>query len=184
MAKSIGSLEFSSIGLGYKTLDALLKAADVEILIARTICSGKYLIIFSGPVSDVESAMAAGVEAAGEALIDQVVIPAVHDSVFKALGQSVMLDNSQLDTLGLVETFSGVSVIAAADAAAKAANVTLYRIHVAMALGGKGFCLMNGKQTDIEAAVGAAAQEARKRGLLVSEIVVPRASAELYNDYV
>ena len=46
----------------------------------------------------------------------------------------------------MVETFSGVSVLAAADAAAKAARVTLFRIHVAMALGGKGFCLMTGKR--------------------------------------
>ena len=38
----------------------------------------------------------------------------------------------------MVETFSGTSVLAAADAAAKAARVNLFRIHVAMALGGKG----------------------------------------------
>ena len=44
----------------------------------------------------------------------------------------------------MIETFSGTSVLAAADAAAKAARVTLFRIHVAMALGGKGLCLMTG----------------------------------------
>jgi len=44
----------------------------------------------------------------------------------------------------VVEAFSGVSIIAGADAAAKAARITLFRIHVAMALGGKGFCLMTG----------------------------------------
>lgn len=184
MAQSIGSLEFSSIGIGYQALDALLKAADVEILIARTICSGKYLIIFHGPVSDVESAMAAASKIAGEALIDQVLIPAVHESIFQALGQSVVLDEGQLDALGIVETFSGVSVIAAADAAAKAANVSIFRIHVAMALGGKGFCLMNGKQADVEAAVQAGALEAASRGLLVSQVAIPRASLELYKDYV
>ncbi len=183
-SRSIGALEFSSIGLGLKAQDTLLKAANVELRIARTICSGKYLIIMDGSVSDVESAVASAVEIAGESLIDHVVIPAVHESVFKALGQSVILGKDQADALGIIETFSGVSIIAAADAAAKAARVTLYRIHVAMALGGKGFCMMSGSVSDVEAAVRAGADDARRRGLLVSEVVLPRASIELYSDYI
>ena len=54
-SKSIGAIELSSIGLGYRAQDELLKAGNVQIFIARTICSGKYLIIFGGPVSDVET---------------------------------------------------------------------------------------------------------------------------------
>jgi microcompartment protein CcmL/EutN len=83
-----------------------------------------------------------------------------------------------------VETFSGVSVIAAADAAAKAAKVVLFRIHVAMALGGKGFCLMTGSVADVRAGVSAAAAAARERGLLVSEVVIPRPSGELFAEYI
>ncbi len=111
-------------------------------------------------------------------------IPNVHESVFPALGQSVALGPDQAGALGVVETFSGVSVIAAADAAAKAARVTLFRIHVAMALGGKGFCLMTGTVADVRAGVQAAAAEARQRGLLVSEVVIPRPSRELFGDYL
>ncbi len=184
LPRSIGAMEFSSIGIGFLAQDQMLKEAGVQLVIARTICSGKYLIVIGGPVSDVESAMRAGAETAGDALIDQVTIPAVHQSVFAALGQSVVLDKDQTDALGVVETFSGVSVIAAADAAAKAANVRLFRIHVAMALGGKGFCMMTGTQSDIEAAVRAGAEEARTRGLLVSEVVIPRASRELFSEYL
>ena len=182
--RTIGALEFSSIGLGLLAQDTLLKAANVEVLIARTICSGKYLIVMGGSVSDVESAVATAGQVASEALIDQVVIPAIHESVFPALTQSVVLDADEIDTLGIVETFSGVSILAAADAAAKAANVKLYRIHVAMALGGKGFCLMNGPASDVQAAVRAAAADARQRGLLVSEVVIQRATKELFNDYI
>ena len=39
--KSIGVIELSSIGVGYRAEDEMLKAASVELLIARTICSGK-----------------------------------------------------------------------------------------------------------------------------------------------
>ena len=182
--KSIGAIELSSIGIGYKAQDEMLKAASVEVVIARTICSGKYFIIMGGTVSDVRAAVAAGARAADEALIDQLVIPNVHEAVFPALGQSVVLDPDQAEALGVLETFSGVSALAAADAAAKAARVILFRIHVAMALGGKAFCLMTGSVADVRAGVAAGAAEARQRGLLVSEIVIPRPDEALFSEYL
>jgi microcompartment protein CcmL/EutN len=53
-----------------------------------------------------------------------------------------------------------------------------------MALGGKGLCLMTGSVADVRAAVEAAAQEVRQRGLLVSEVVIPRPSRELLAEYL
>ncbi|MCG3180362.1 MAG: hypothetical protein BIFFINMI_02721 [Phycisphaerae bacterium] len=181
--RSIGAIELSSIGIGYRVQDAMLKAANVQTLIARTICSGKYFVVVAGSVSDVTSSVQAGVEAAGEAIIDHLVLPNVHESVFPALGQSVTLTRSG-EALGVVETYSGVSVIAAADAAAKAARVTVYRIHVAMALGGKGFALLTGTVADVQAAVAAGAAEAAARGLLVSQVVIPRPDPSLMSEYL
>lgn len=182
--KSIGAVELSSIALGYRVQDEMLDAAAIEILIARTICSGKYLIVIGGSVSDVNAAVNVALAAPDQAVIDHLVIPNVHESVFPAMGQSVVLSAEQTEALGIVETFSGVSIIAAADAAAKAARITLFRIHVAMALGGKGFCLMTGAVADVEAAVRAAAQQARQRGLLVNEVVIPRPNKELFSEYI
>jgi microcompartment protein CcmL/EutN len=181
---SIGAIELSSIGIGYETQDRMLKAASVHVMIARTICSGKYFIVVGGVVSDVSTAVQAGLKGADEAVIDSLVIPNVHENVFTAMGQSVVLEKDQAEALGVVESFSGVSIIAGSDAAAKAARVKLFRIHVAMALGGKGFCLMTGSVADFRAGVAAAAAEIRNRGLLVSEIVIPRPSPELFSDYI
>jgi len=182
--KSIGAIELSSIGMGFLVEDEMLKAASVELLIARTICSGKYLVLVGGTVSDVEAAVKAGLARADEAVIDSLIIPNIHEAVFPALGQSVVLDEESAGALGVVETFSGTSILAAADAAAKAARVTLFRIHVAMALGGKGLCLMTGSVADVRAGVQAAVNEARKRGLLVSEVVIPRPSKELFAEFI
>jgi microcompartment protein CcmL/EutN len=182
--KSIGAIELSSIALGYKIQDDMLDAADVEILIARTICSGKYFIVIGGSVSDVKAAVQVALEAPEESIIDHLVIPNVHEEVFPALGQSVVLESGEAEALGVIETFSGVSIIAAADAAAKAARVKLFRIHVAMALGGKGYCLMTGTVADAEAGVRAGANEARDRGLLVNEVVIARPNRELFAEYI
>ena len=182
--KSIGAIELSSIGVGYQVEDEMLKAGTVQLLLARTICSGKYFIVVGGSVSDVKASVSAGLRIAEEAVIDHLVIPNVHESVFTALGQSVVLSSEQAEALGIVETFSGASIIDAADAAAKAARVIIFRIHVAMALGGKGFCLMTGAVADVRAAVQAASAQARQRGLLVSEVVIPRPSKELFSEYL
>ena len=182
--KSIGVIELSSIAIGYKVQDEMLKAASVELLIARTTCSGKYFIVLGGSVSDVEAAIETGWKQADEAVIDSLTLANVHESVFPALGQSVALSADEVDALGVIETFSGTSVLAAADAAAKAARVTLFRIHIAMALGGKGLCLMTGSVANVRAGVQAGVAEARGRGLLVSEIVIPRPNKELFGDYL
>ena len=182
--KAIGAIEHSSIGVGYKIEDDMLKAASVEILIARTICSGKYLIVVGGGVSDMETAVQTGLAKGGDAVIDHLTVANVHPMVFPALGQSVVLGPEEPGALGIIETFSGVSVLAASDVAAKAARITLLRIHVAMAMGGKGLCLMTGTVADVRQGVQSAAEEVRKRGLLVSEVVIPRPSRELFGDYL
>jgi microcompartment protein CcmL/EutN len=182
--RAVGAVELSSIGVGYQVQDEMLKAANVDLLVARTICSGKYLVIIGGLVSDVEAAIQAGLNRASEALIDHLVVANCHEAVFPALGQSVVLDGANLGALGVLETFSGTSVLAAADAAAKAANVVIFRIHVAMALGGKGLCLMTGAVADVTAAMKAASDMARRRGLLVSETIIPGPSKELFSEYL
>ncbi|MGD0656373.1 MAG: BMC domain-containing protein, partial [Thermoguttaceae bacterium] len=71
---SVGVIELSSIGIGYLVEDEMLKAATVNLLIARTICSGKYIIVIGGSVSDVEAAVQAGIKIAGEAIIDHLTV--------------------------------------------------------------------------------------------------------------
>ena len=181
---SIGVIEFSSIGAGYLAEDEMLKAATVELILARTICSGKYLVVIGGTVSDVDAAIEVGVKIGADAVIDHMKLANVHESVFPAVAQSVTLSEKDIDALGIIETFSGTSVLAAADAAAKAANIRLFRIHIAMALGGKGLCLMTGRVADVRAGVEAAAEEVASRGLLVSKIVIPRPTRELFAEFI
>lgn len=182
--KAVGAIELSSIGIGYKVQDEILKAAQVQILIARTICSGKYLIVFGGGISDIEAGMSTGLKVGGDAVIDSLTVANAYEGVFPALGQSVVLAPEEMGALGVIETFGAVSALVAADYAGKAAKVTLFRLHLSMALGGKGLLLMTGSVSDVTAAVDAAANAIRQRGLLVSELVIPRPSKELFGEYL
>jgi microcompartment protein CcmL/EutN len=184
MSNAIGILELSSIAAGYQAEDAMLKAAVVTPLVARTICSGKFLIIIGGSVSAVEAALAAGEQEAAGFLIERVSIPNVDPQVFAALSGTVELADSSHRALGIVETFSATPIIEAADAAAKAADIVLLRVHVSMAVGGKGFFLANGDIAAVKAAVEAAVEAIQESGMLVNKVVISAASAELLREYL
>ncbi|MFH0793223.1 MAG: BMC domain-containing protein [bacterium] len=182
--EAIGLVELSSIAIGHVVQDAMLKAANVDLLMARTICSGKYIVVVGGDVAACTSAVEAGVDVSGDALIEDRLIPRLHPSVFPALSQSVELKPEQARAMGIVETFSASSIIDCADAAAKAADVILYRIHIAMAIGGKGFFLLTGDVAACKAAVEAGAAMASKLGMLVSKVVIPGPRIELFEEYI
>lgn len=181
---SIGLIELSSVATGFLVQDTMLKAASIQLLLARTICSGKYLIVASGDVTNVQAALLAGAAVAGASLIERRQISRVHPMVLQAVSQSVDVDPSQLKSIGIVETFSAASIIEAADAAVKTADVTLLRVHLAMALGGKGFAVMAGDVSSVQAAVAAAAKAAGDDGMLVGKGVIAAPSPELFRDYI
>jgi len=179
---AIGLIELNSIAAGIEVTDYLLKTAEVELLIARTICSGKYMVIIGGAVAAVQASVAAGLSQATGAVIDSMVIPNVHPAVFPAIaGASVV---SQPGALGIIESFSVASLIEAADEAAKTADVQLLEIRLAMALGGKAFVTMTGAVSAVRSAVEAGSEVIAKKGLLVNKVVIPAPNPQLYKDYI
>ncbi len=181
--EALGMIELTSIAIGHIVQDAMLKAASVRLLMARSICSGKYIVLVGGEVGSVRASMAAGVENAPDGIIDQIVIPNIQPDVFRALGDMVQINTTRemaVPSMGIIETFSASSAIEAADAAAKAANITLFRIHLAMALGGKGLVMFAGSVGDCRSAVEAGAAVVKEKGLLVATALIPRPSRELF----
>ena len=182
---SIGLLELSSVATGYLAQDAMLKAAPVELLLARTICSGKYIVVVGGDVAAATAAVDAGASVSTGALIERRVIPRVHPSVFPAISMAVDVPpDAASGALGVIETFSASSIVEVADAAAKTADVQLLRVHLAMALGGKGFVLLTGDVASVEAAVAAGCEVAADEGILVGRAVIARPRRELFREYV
>lgn len=178
--EALGMLELSSIAVAYQVQDAMLKASDVELLVARTICSGKYMIMVGGQVAAVQASVDAGRGCSREALIDDLMIPDVDERIFPAISGAVSLTEDDRQALGILEAFSVTAIVEGADAAVKAADVKLFRIHVAMAIGGKGYLMLTGEVSQVRAGIEAGAIEIGRRGLLVSKVVIPNPEAPLY----
>jgi microcompartment protein CcmL/EutN len=179
---SIGLIELSSIAAGFAVTDAMLKAADVELVLARTICSGKYMVLVRGNVADVEAAVEAGKATGDFSLVDTFVIPNVHDDLFPAL--SGISHVTQLESLGILEAFSVSSLIEGADAMAKAAHVQLIEVRLAMALGGKAFATITGSVSSVRSALEAGAQAVARKGLLVNKVLIPNPRPELLREMI
>jgi microcompartment protein CcmL/EutN len=179
---SIGLIELTSVAAGFQVCDTMLKAADVELVLARSICSGKYMVMVRGEVGAVEAAVSAGVSEARSSIVDSFTIPNLHESVFPAIGGATKVET--LEALGILESFSVAALIEGADAAVKAANVELIEIRLAMALGGKAFVTLTGNVAAVQAAIDAGAQIVGQKGMLVNKVVIPSPRPELLNEMI
>jgi microcompartment protein CcmL/EutN len=180
--KSIGLIELSSVASGFEVADTMLKAGNVRLLLSRSICSGKYMVLIGGDAAAVQSAVQAGGEAANGCLIDSFVIPNVHPDVFTALGRTQTPETN--GALGILESFNVATLIQAADAAAKAAPVQLLEIRLAMALGGKAFCTMTGDVGSVQTAMAAGRRIIADAGVLVNAVVISRPHPDVYREVV
>ena len=65
MVNAIGFLELSSIAKGVEAADAILKAAESDLIYSKATCPGKYTILFKGDVAAVKSSLDAGLAIGG-----------------------------------------------------------------------------------------------------------------------
>ena len=177
MGISIGLLELKSIPIGIQTADEMIKAADVKLLTASPTCPGKYIVIISGQVGAVKSAMAVGQKLAGSYLVGHHIINNVHESLPAAiLG---VTEVKKISSIGVIETITALAAVNAADIAAKAAKVDMIEIRIARGLGGKGFLVFTGEVSSVRSAVKACATIMGETGDITSHCVIPAPHKDL-----
>ncbi|MBI5218196.1 MAG: BMC domain-containing protein [Bacteroidia bacterium] len=173
----LGVLEYSSIAIGIKALDEMVKVAQINIIAARTICPGKYLIVFSGDVASVEYSFKKGYETGKNCIVDSLFLPMIHQDVIPAIGNVVNTDT--WDSIGIIETTSVVSGIDAADKAVKAGGVKIIEIRLAVGFGGKSYVKMMGSLDAVEAAMEAGTVSAKAKDRLCMETIIPQPHKEI-----
>jgi microcompartment protein CcmL/EutN len=177
---AIGLLELTSIAKGIECTDLMLKASAVELLLSRTICSGKYIVLVRGDVAACMSSLRAGEEAGKECVADSVLIPNLHEQIFPAISQSSII--TDVASLGILEGYNVSTLIEAADAAVKSAEVNLLEIRMAMALGGKAFAVLTGSVAAVTAAVNSGKAVLQDKGLLANFAIIPAPKKELIKE--
>lgn len=171
----IGFIETSSIAKGIEATDAMMKMADVELLMTAIIPRGKYLIMIGGRVADVESSLRAGMSIAAGTVLDNFIIKNVHPELPPAIKGRVNVDH--IEAIGIIETKEVASAIYAGDAAVKSANIKL--IEARNQPGGKGLVVLTGEVGAVRTAVAAGVASIKKDGMLIGEVVIPYAHEAL-----
>lgn len=143
MKDTIGLLEFKRIAAGIEASNQMIKAANVELLSARYICPGKYIVLIAGDLSAVKSSVNAGVEAAEKELIKKLVIPKINKDLIDII-QNKRNKVEEIKALGILEYSSIASGIIAADAAIKASEVKFLKIVLGMRTAGKSLIIFTG----------------------------------------
>ncbi len=179
---ALGMVELNSIPKGVEAADAMLKAADVELTAAHSVCAGKYIAVVTGEVAAVRAAVDAGVNIAAEKLIDTIVIPNIHPQVITAIASCTDVEN--MNAVGIMETFSLSAAIIAADTAVKAADITLIEVRLGRGLGGKAFITMTGDVAAVRASVAAAEELEEISGLMAESVVIPSPHKDLFSALV
>ena len=169
--KAIGIIELSSLFKGFEVQDAVLKMTKIEKLLARTICSGKYVILVRGEVADVEACIIQAKETGGFAIVNALMIPHVDEKVFPAIAGTTVLDSPKVDGLAVIETFSVASAIKAADFAVKEADITLLRILV-----------MTGNIEALKSALASALEFLKEEGLLAGSTLITQPHPDVLRD--
>jgi microcompartment protein CcmL/EutN len=179
---TLGVIELSSIHKGFEVQDLILKSTKTQKILARTICPGKFLIIVRGEISDVEAALRLAAEAGGYAVVNDLIISNVHESVFPALAGTTVLEDEGAEGLLVVETFSAAAAIRAADHAVKAGSISLLRVHVAMAIGGKGLIVATGNIEALRSAAEPAVAFLKEDGTLGGYSLISHPHPDVLNE--
>lgn len=178
MIYAVGVIEIKSIAIGVEACDDALKAAGIRLISAHAACPGKYEILLTGAIADVQTAVDRVNDKFAEHVIDTTVMGRIDPSVVSALMGSQ--PEAEHGALGVIETYSAASIIKAADAAVKAAKVAIVDLRVSRGMGGKGVLMITGEVGDVTAAVEAGAEHAVRQGLFSSKSIMAAPHAELW----
>jgi microcompartment protein CcmL/EutN len=175
---AIAVLEHSGITRGLFAVDVAVKKAPVRILIAEPVSHGKFVLLFEGEVSEVEEASRAAVEASGEVLVEQILLPHAHRALGPAIGGQTEAPRPG-DSLAMLESSSIAAAVEAADRVLKTAPLALNRFRLGKGIGGKSYFVFSGSLADAQAGLEAGRELLESRGSLVGQELIPRPNAEL-----
>lgn len=166
---SLGIVEAKTIAAGVALSDAMMKEADVELIRASTICSGRYLVFLGGDREAVSTSVKYAQDS-GRSLTGSFVISNVSSQLLAALKRDEPAYEG--GALGVIESRNVSSGIVAADSAVKHSDIQLLRLVTGQGINGKSYFVISGDVASVEDAAETARVALGK--YLVDSVVIPR----------
>ncbi len=180
MNNTIGLIELNSIAKGIEAADAMIKAAEVELVFSKPVCPGKFIVLVFGDVGSVKTSVNAGNEKGAQYVVDKMLLPNAHPQLVPAIC-AVSKVEGEIAAVGVMEFFSIASAIAAADTAVKAGLVQLIEVRLGIGIGGKSFVTLTGDVSSVNEAVAAGIRTAEENGMLIASSIIPSPCKEVYS---
>lgn len=176
---TLGVVEAKSIAAGVELADGMVKVAQVELVKAATICSGRYLIYVTGDRQAVATSVRFA-EDSGHSLVGSFVISNISQQVVEALKKAAQAEAG--DAIAVIECRNVASGVNAADAAVKRSAVRLLRLVTGQGIMGKSYFVLGGDVASVQEAA-----ESAKNALgnhLVEAVVIPRPDASVVKSLI
>ncbi len=164
---TLGIVESRSIAAGVELADIMMKGADVELVRASTICSGRYMIFVSGNRASVQTSVELARES-NRSLAGSFILSNVSEQVMVALKKASMAEEG---AIGIIECRKASFGVAAADCAVKQASVNIIRLVTGQGINGKSYFVINGDIASVTEATDAAKKMLGKS--LIDAVVLP-----------
>lgn len=180
MRNTIGLIELNSIAKGIEAADAMVKAADVELVFSKPVCPGKFIILVFGDVCSVNTSINAGIEKGAQYVVDKMLLTNAHPQLVPAI--SALSAVKQMNAVGVMEFFSIAGAVEAADTAVKAGIVQLIEVRLGLGIGGKSYVTLTGEVSSVAEAVAAGIRTAKESGMLVASSIIPSPCKEVFDN--
>ena len=165
---SLGVVEVVSIASGAELTDGMVKVADVELVRATPLCSGRFLIYVSGDREAVQTSVLHARDSQKK-LVDSFVISNISPLLVEGLKKNEPARRGE--ALGIVECRNVSAGINAADKAVKKSEVRLLKFVSGQGIMGKSFYVLGGDVAAVREAVEASREVLADR--LVEAVVIP-----------
>ena len=177
MESNIAAVEFKSIAKGIFVTDEMLKSAQVSLLLATTLCPGKYLTVVSGETSAVEKAVEIADRLGGRHVFSSFVINGVNREIIDSI--SGRTKGVIKDSIGIVESQHMANIISAADISLDSAEVEIVDFRLGKGCGVNSFYIMTGTLTAVDEAVKSAVDFLSALGSLIAFKVIANPDRDL-----
>jgi len=163
--------EFKSVSRGMTVADSMAKSASVKIIQASTLCPGKYLAIWEGEISALESAEKTAEDQGGRHLFSSALVSNIDGKIIGALGGRLAYPSE--DAIGILEGPHMADLVYSSDIAVDSAPVEFIEYRLARGCGVNSFYIITGALSAVTEAAGNAAEYLRSRGGLLALRIIP-----------